>query len=69
MGRTRTIIVVDDDVKKKFKAEVALNNTDMSTVTEALWRQYLIISLNKRKERYEQYSIEKATSMSTQDEL
>lgn len=59
---------MDEQIKIAFKAEVAKNGTDMSNVTEALWKSYILMSIEKRKQRYAQYAVEKTTSNIEKDE-
>lgn len=53
--KTKTLIVSDDRLKDLFKMETMKNGTDMSTVTAAFWKQYVLQSVNARKARYEQH--------------
>lgn len=44
---------VDNDVRNEFKAEVSKNGVDMSSVIEKFMINYIKISRDKRKKRYE----------------
>ena len=56
--KTKTLIVSDEDVKKLFKREVNKNGKEMSEVTVAFWKQYIVASVQARKKRYAEYKKE-----------
>jgi len=52
MGKIKTLVVTDEEVKNTFKSECAKNGKDMSEVTESLWMKYNQASMKARAERY-----------------
>lgn len=67
MSKKQTILSVDEKIKALFKSECAKNGLDMSTVTESLWKSYILKSIEQRKERYAEYA--KQTSKATIKEI
>lgn len=53
--KTKTLIVSDDKIKLLFKRETYKNGKEMSEVTVAFWKQYIVASIQARRERYEDY--------------
>ncbi len=56
--KDQTNIITRGRIKSVFKMECTKNGVDMSEVTEALWKQYIVSSVQARKERYKSYNIE-----------
>lgn len=52
MGKIKTLVVTDEQIKATFKSECAKNGKDMSEVTESLWARYNSASMKARAERY-----------------
>ena len=46
-----TTLNIDKAVKKDFKTECAINEIDMSEMTEIMWKDYIKVSQELREDR------------------